>query len=405
MKFEYRAKNEDGQEEVGEVEADSKGAALLKLQQRGYYVMEIEEKKVAFYERDLEINLNFFESVNDTDLIMFSRQLGIMLSSQIGIIESLRILTHQIEKDTFREVIEDIADRVEEGEPFSKALKRHDDVFSEFYIGAIESGEASGNLPQSLEYLEDHIERNSQFKKKLIGAMIYPLFIIFVFSFVVGFLLFFVIPDLVDMIEELDAEMPVITEIVIVASDFIVDWGLVMVGVIIAGAIGFKKVLDTEKGKQIFDETVLKLPVFGSFSKKVYLTYFAESMSTLISSGLDMVKALEVTENIVGNTVYKEIVAQTKQDVKEGKDISESLQQHPTFFPSLVTQMIIVGEKTGKMEKILNSVVKFYRDEVERSMESYIKIAEPALIILLGIVVGGLVMSVLLPIYNVGMGM
>ena len=405
MKFEYRAKNEDGEEKVGEVEADSKGAALLKLQQRGYYVMSIEEKKLAFYEKDFDFNLSLFDGVSDTDLVMFSRQLAIMLDAQIGIIESLRILTHQIEKDSFKEVVEDVADRVEEGEPFSKALKKHDDVFSNFYIGAIESGEASGNLPQSLEYLEEHIERNSQFKKKLVGAMIYPLFIIFVFSFVVGFLLFFVIPDLVEMIEELDAEMPVITEIVITASDFIVDWGLFLVLFIVVGAIAFKKAINTTRGKEIFDKIILKLPVFGSFSKKVYLTYFAESMATLISSGLDMVKALEVTENIVGNTVYKGIVAQTKQDVKEGKDVSESLQQHPTFFPSLVTQMLIVGEKTGEMEKILNSVVKFYRDEIERSMESYIKIAEPALIILLGIVVGGLVMSVLLPIYNVGMGM
>ena len=405
MKFEYRAKNEDGEEKVGEVEADSKGAALLKLQQRGYYVMSIEEKKLAFYEKDFDFNLSLFDGVSDTDLVMFSRQLAIMLDAQIGIIESLRILTHQIEKDSFKEVVDDVADRVEEGEPFSKALKKHDDVFSNFYIGAIESGEASGNLPQSLEYLEEHIERNSQFKKKLVGAMIYPLFIIFVFSFVVGFLLFFVIPDLVEMIEELDAEMPVITEIVITASDFIVDWGLFLVLFIVVGAIAFKKAINTTRGKEIFDKIILKLPVFGSFSKKVYLTYFAESMATLISSGLDMVKALEVTENIVGNTVYKGIVAQTKQDVKEGKDVSESLQQHPTFFPSLVTQMLIVGEKTGEMEKILNSVVKFYRDEIERSMESYIKIAEPALIILLGIVVGGLVMSVLLPIYNVGMGM
>lgn len=405
MKFEYIAKNEDGKRITGEVQADSKGEALLKLQQKGYYVSELEEVKVPFYEKELDINLSFLESVNDTDLVMFSRQLAIMLGSQIGIIDSLRILTHQIEKDTFKEIIEDVADKVEEGEPFSKALERHDDVFSEFFIGAIESGEASGNLPQSLEYLEDHIERNSQFKKKLIGALIYPMFIVFVFSFVVAFLLLFVIPDLVEMIEELDAEMPMITQVVITASDFIVDWGLVILGLIIALAIGFKKALDTKKGKEIFDKVLLKIPAFGSFAKKVYLTYFAESMSTLISSGLDIVKALEVTENIVGNTVYKRIVGETKKDVKEGKDISESLQKHPTFFPSLVTQMIVVGERTGEMEKILNSIVKFYRDEVERTMESYIKIAEPALIIMLGIVVGGLVMSVLLPIYNVGMGM
>lgn len=405
MEFKYRAKNEDGEEVSGQIDADSRGGALLKLQQRGFYVMELEEDKKAFYDKDLEIDLSFLERIKDTDLIMFSRQLSIMLGSQIGVIESLKILLKQIEKESFKRVIKDVAEQVEGGEPFSQALKSHPNVFSSFYIGAIESGEASGNLAQSLEYLEEHLERNNEFKKKLVGAMIYPLFIIFVFSFVVAFLLIFVIPDLVDMIEELDAEMPMVTQIVISVSDFVVDWGLVALIGLIAFGFGFVRILKTEKGKEIFDRVILKIPFIGSFFKKLYLTYFAESMSTLIASGLDIVKALEVTENIVGNTVYKGIVAQTRQDVKEGNDISSSLQKHPTFFPSLVTQMLIVGEKTGKMEKILNSIVKFYRDQVERSMESYIKIAEPALIILLGVVVGGLVMSVLLPIYNIGMGM
>ena len=405
MEFEYRAKNEEGEEITGEIEADSRGEALLKLQQRDLYVMSLEENRKAFYDKDLKIDLSFLERISDTDLIMFSRQLSIMLGSQIGVIESLKILVEQIEKKSFRRKIRDITKRVEEGEPFSQALKNHRDVFSNFYIGAIESGEASGNLAQSLEYLEEHIERNNEFKKKLIGAMIYPLFIIFVFSFVVAFLLIFVIPDLVDMIEELDAEMPMVTQIVITASDFVVDWGIfVLIGLIAAG-FGFSRILKTEKGKEVFDRFILKIPALGSFFKKMYLTYFSESMATLISSGLDIVKALEVTENIVGNTVYQEIVAETRQDVKEGKDISASLQKHPDFFPGLVTQMLIVGEKTGKMERILKSIVKFYREQVERTMEAYIKIAEPALIILLGVVVGGLVMSVLLPIYNVGMGM
>ncbi len=405
MLFEYRAKTDDGEEERGEIQADSKGGALLKLQQKGLYVMSIEEKKIPFYKKDFDVNLKFFERISDTDLIMFSRQLGIMLESQIGVIEALRILNTQIENNSLKEKIEDVADKVEEGQPFSKALRRHDDVFSEFYIGAIESGEASGNLPQSLDYLEEHIERNHQFKKKLIGAMIYPMFIIFVFSFVVAFLLLFVIPDLVEMIEELDAEMPMITQMVINVSDFIIDWGLLLLLAVGLGIFGFKKILQTKDGKEFFDKLLFKVPLIGEFSKKVYLTYFAESMSTLISSGVDIVKALTVTENIMGNTVYKKLVAKTKKDVKEGEDMSTSLKKNPDFFPALVTQMIIVGEKTGEMEKILDSVVAFYRDQVERTMDSYIKIAEPALIILLGMVVGGLVVSVLLPIYDVGMAL
>ncbi len=405
MDFEYRAKNEEGEEVNGTIEADSKGEALLKLQQRDLYVFEVKKIKVPFYKKEFDLNIALFDNVSDTDLIMFSRQLGIMLESQIGIIESLRILAHQIESNKLKKTVEDVAEKVEGGEPFSKALERYPDIFSPFYIGAIESGEASGNLPQSLQYLEDHIERSSKFKKKLIGAMVYPLFIVFVFSFVVAFLLFFVIPDLVEMIEELDAEMPMITQIVITTSDFVIDWGLLVLILLVAGSFAFFKAIKTEKGKEIFDSTLLKVPVIGAFSRKVYLTYFAESMATLISSGLDMVKSLEVTEGIVGNYVYKNIVAETRKDVKEGRDISTSLKKHPKFFPSLVTQMIIVGEKTGEMEKILKSVVRFYRDEVERSMDSYVKIAEPALIILLGAVVGGLVVAVLLPIYNVGMGM
>lgn len=405
MNFEYRAKNEDGEIKSGALEASSEGEALVKLQDKGLYVLSVEKSEIPFYKRDFEINLDFLERISDDDIILFSRQLGILLDSQIGMVEALRILSKQIDKKTLKRKINDIADRVEEGDPFSGALKKHRDVFSDFYIGAVESGEASGSITDSLEYLEEHLERSSQFRKKLIGAMVYPFFIIFVFSFVVIFLLVFVIPDIVEMIEELDAEMPFVTQVVISVSDFVVAWGWLALLGFIGGVIAFGRFLKTTKGKRAFDQFILKVPAIGGFFKKIYITYFTESLSTLISSGLDIVKALEVTENIVKNEVYKDIVAETKQDVKEGKEISDSLKKHPQYFPGLVTQMIVVGERTGRMEKVLNSVVNFYRDQVERTMEMYIKIAEPALIIMLGIVVGGLVMSVLLPIYNVGMGM
>ncbi|MGM0438978.1 MAG: type II secretion system F family protein [Patescibacteria group bacterium] len=405
MKFEYHAKTDDGKNKEGIVEADSKGEALLKLQQKDLYVMRIDEKNISFYKKKVSFNVPFLDRVKDTDLVMFSRQLSIMLESQIGIIESLRILSQQIKNKKLKEKVKDIADRVEEGEPFSKALEVHNDVFSEFYIGAIESGEASGNLSQSLSYLEEHIERTSDFKKQLIGAMIYPLFIIFVFSFVVAFLMFYVIPDMVEMIQDMDTEIPAITQFVISLSNFFVNWGVATFFTIVAFFAALFRFAKTEKGKDIFDRLIFKIPIFGKFTKKIYITYFSESMATLISSGLDMVKSLEVTKNILSNNVYKEIVEETQQNVKEGKDISFSLQQYPKYFPNLVTQMIVVGEKTGEMEKILKSIVRFYQDQVDRSMQRYIKIAEPVLIILLGAVVGGLVISVLLPIYQVGMSL
>ncbi len=389
--------------ETGFIEADSEGEALIKLQNRDLYVLSVEKKKVPFYKK--KFDFEFFERITDSDIILFSRQLGILLDSQIGMVESLQVLSKQTEKKVFKRKIDDIIDRVREGEPLSAALKEHNDVFSDFYIGVIKSGEASGDLSQSFKYLESHLERNSQFKKKLIGAMMYPLFIILVFGFIVLFLLVFVIPDIVEMTEELEVEMPFITQIVISISDFVIAWGWLVALLLIGGVIAFFRFIKTKGGKKIFDKTILKIPVLGKFFKKVYITYFTESMSTLISSGLDVVKALEVTESIVKNTVYEEIVAEIGRDVKEGKEISSSLKKHPKYFPPLVTQMIIVGEKTGRMEQVLDGVVTFYRDQVERTMETYIKIAEPVLIIFLGMAVGGLIISVLLPIYNIGMGM
>ncbi len=405
MKFNYLAKTEKGEKIEASVEAKSKGEVLLKLQQKRLYVLSITEEKLPFHKREFEFNIGFLEKASDIDLIMFSRQLAILLGSQIGIIESLRVLSEQIEKKSFKEKVVAIANNVEEGEPFSKALEKHGDVFSSFYIGAIESGEASGNLPRSLEYLEKHTERNAQFKSKLIGAMVYPLFIVFVFSFVVGFLLFYVIPDMVEMLDEIDGEMPAITQLVISTSDFFINWGLFVILFFIAFVAGFRRGLKDKRIKTVLDKGLLKLPLLGGFSKKIYLTYFSESMATLVSSGLDVVKALDITENIIGNEVYKKIVAETKKDVKEGKSISASLKKHPQYFPSLVVQMIIVGEKTGNMKKILDSIVLFYRDQIERSSDTYVKVVEPTLIIILGAMVGVLVISILLPIYNIGMGM
>ncbi len=405
MRFRYKAKNENGDLETGIIESDSQGGALATLQRKGLYPISIEEEKLPFYQRKIDFNFTFFERISDTDLVLFSRQLRILLDSQIGMVEALRMLSKQVEKDKFKERINDIADRVEEGDPFSGALKKHRDIFSDFYIGAIESGEASGSLAKSLQYLEDHIERNDQFKKKLIGAMVYPFFIIFVFSFVLTFLLVFVIPDIVEMIEELEAEMPLVTEIVITLSDFVVNWGWLIILMIILTAVFFNRLLNNRKGRSVFDSFILKIPGLGNFFKKVYITYFTESLATLISSGLDIIKALDVSEKIVKNTTYKRVISEIKEDVKGGKEISESIKKYPSLFPGLVTQMITVGERTGRMEQVLNSVVVFYRDQVERTMEMYIKMAEPILIIMLGVVVGGLVISILLPIYNVGMGM
>ena len=401
MKFNYKARDKEGKMHEGVVEASTKEAASLVVQSYGLYIISLTAEKVPFYQQDFVI----FEKVSGQDIVMISRQLAVMAESKIPIVEALQALSKQLEKRTLKEKMLSIADKVESGMPFSKALSAYPDIFSDFYVNIIKSGEASGKLSDSLTYLAEHIEREYEFRQKVTGAMFYPAFILVIFVGIMLFLFLFIMPELTDILLEAGGEIPTITQIVITISSFLEENGIfVLLAFIVLVAMAVKY-FSTKQGRDMLDETVLKIPMLNDFFRKTYIVRFSESLSTLITSGLPIVKSLEITAEIVQNKVYREAILELAEGVEQGKQLSEGMKKYPKMFSPILIQMTIVGERSGRLGSSLTNVVRFFRAEIERTIDKYISLLEPLMIILLGGLVGGLVGSVLLPIYNISMSM
>jgi type IV pilus assembly protein PilC len=401
MQFYYKARDKEGNIQEGEVEASSKEAAFLVVQSYDLYVVSLVEKKVPFYKQDFAI----FERISPKDVVMVSRQLAVMVESKIPIVESLQTLSRQIEQKALKEKILTIADKVEGGMPLSKALAAFPEIFSDFYVSMVKSGEASGKLSETLTYLADHLERDYEFRQKIVGAMFYPIFILVIFLGILIFLFVVIMPELTMILLDAGGDIPLITQIVIAISDFLVENGwFLVVGAYSLVAFSLK-FFSTEQGREVFDDFILKVPVFKDFFAKTYIIRFAESLSTLITAGLPIVRSLEITSDIVQNKVYKKAILKIADSVEQGKQMSEAMKKYPHVFSPILIQMAIVGERSGRLGPALMNVVRFFRAELERTLEKYISMIEPLLIILLGGLVGGLVGSVLLPIYNISLGM
>lgn len=399
MKFNYQARDKKGKTQSGVIEASSREAALQLLAGHNLFVTLLEAAEARpFFEK----NIAFFERVSLRDVMMFSRQLSVMFVSRVPLVEALQTLASQTKSRSFKEKIFQLSEEVEGGTPFSAALEKYPKIFSAFYINMVKSGEASGTLSSVLEYLADHMEREYHLVSKIRSALVYPAFIVFLAFSVLALLMFFVIPNLTKVLEETGQELPAITQFVLVlASLFRAFWWVFLF--LLGGAAFFLfRWKATPEGTRFFSESYLKVPLLGSFLRMIYLSRFAENLSTLISGGLPIVQALDITGKIVGNTVYHGIVEEAKVEVQKGNQISTVLQKYPKEFPPVFTQMVFVGEKSGTLDKTLGNIVSFYQKEVERSVEAFLSIIEPALIVVLGLVVGGLLASVLLPLYQMG---
>jgi len=396
MKFNYQARTKKGEIQAGVVEASSKEVAILLLQKYGLYITYLEEVKVPLYAWEVKI----FKRISSRDIVLFSRQLSIMFSSRVSLVEALVTIASQTKNLEFRERILDLSREVEGGSAFSKALSRHPKIFSSFYISMVKSGETSGKLSESLSYLADHLEKEYHLVSRLQGAMIYPSLVIMVASVVLLLMIFFVIPQLTKVFQESGQPLPIATQLVIGLSLFLRKWGFLFIGLLAVFVIFFFRYIKTLEGKKNFDKISLRLPLIGDLLKMVYLSRLAENLSTLISGGLPIAQALETTGEVVGNTVYKEIIFLTRDEVRKGEPISSVLRRYPEAFPPMFCQMTLVGEKTGTLEKTLLNVVDFYQKEVDMSIDNLLSILEPVLIIFLGVIVAGLMVSVLLPLYR-----
>lgn len=402
MDYKYQARNQRGDKKEGVLRAVNEDAALRELQKQGLYVVSlVAAQKESIWKREIV----FKKRVNAKDIAAFSRQFAVMIKSNIPIVSALRALASQNDNPTFRDIILNVAARVEEGLSLSRALAEHPKTFSKFFISVVQSGEASGRMGDSLEYLADHLEREYKLKSQIKGAMIYPIFILVVAILAFVVLTIVVIPNLVKALEQFEEDLPAVTHAVLGLSELMTSWfGLLILGILVVAIFLLIRWFRSPKGRTKLDAWILKLPLgVGDFFQKFYLTRFSQNLSVLVESGLPISEALKITGEVVGNSAYHDALERVQTRVIRGERISTALKSYPKLFHPFIVQMIEVGEQTGQLGSILIKVVDFYQDDVSRKVDNITSLIEPILILIMGGLIGFLVLSIFLPIFTVQM--
>ena len=380
----------------GTVEAGNIDAAIATVQKRGYTVISldpVEEKN------GLNLNITWFQHISNKEVVILSRQLATLFDAQVSALRIFRLLGAEAENPQVGKLLNDVADDLQAGSSISRALAAHPDVFSAFYINMVRSGEESGSLEKSFNYLADYLDRTYQVVTKARNALVYPAFVVGVFVLVMGLMLTMVIPRISQILLDSGQELPIYTKIVIGISTFMTDYiGIILVLFSVAGVMLWRFV-KTPVGKRTYDEFKISIPFIGDLYQKLYLTRICDNLSTMLASGISMVQALEVTSEVVDNAVFKEIVENTLVEVKGGRSFADAIAEYPEI-PGVLSQMAKVGEETGNLAEIMKTLATFYIREVNNAVDTLIGLIEPVMIVLLGLGVGTLLASVLLPIYN-----
>jgi type IV pilus assembly protein PilC len=393
--FNYKAKNKKGRIKRGVVISIDKSKAMESLAQQGLRSLSLKDVSDSLMTK-INAALN---PVKKKDMVFFSRQFAVMIKANVSVTESLIGIIDQTENIKFKNIIAKIAYDVNGGESLSSSLKRFPKIFSEFYCSVVKAGEISGGLDESLEYLADETEKDYTLLKKFKGALIYPAFVFSGLIIVGAIFLFFVLPELIKVLEETGAELPLATKIVISTINIFQNYYLIVIALIVAIVVFLKMAARTYSGKKKIDSFLLLLPVTGKIFQLVYLVRFSRSLSTLLKGGVSIDQSLKIVADIVKNTVYKEIVNKTAENVKEGGHVSEILNQS-RFVPKMIPEMMSVGERTGKLDETLEEVAKFYEKEVNYKLNNLNTVIEPIIMVIMGVAVGVMVAAIILPMYN-----
>ena len=402
MKFNYQARNKEGETQTGTVEAGSREAAIETLQRHDLVVVFLEKvSEVPIYARSLK----FLQRIKTKEITFFYRQLAILFEANISPLDALKVLGEQTRNPLFKNLIFDVEKAIRAGEPLSRAMAKYPKVFSSFYINVVKAGEVTGKLHEVLKYLADHAEREYNLNHKIRGAFTYPAFILGLFIIVAVLMMIYVVPQLASMLEEIGGELPFATKVLIFISSFLRKWIWLVVLIVIGLVIALMKFIKTEKGGYIMDVIKLKIPIFKSLFQKMYLARFAENLKTLLIGGIPILKALDITATVVGNRIYEKIIKEAREKVKVGGNISSAFANYPKEITPMVSQMVGVGEKSAQLDNILERVAIFYTEEVDRTVANMTQLIEPFMILILGVGVAFLVSSILMPIYNIGMSL
>ncbi len=329
-----------------------------------------------------------------------SRQASALFEAQVPAVKTFSLLADNVANRVLRTILQTVAQDIQGGVPISQAMAKHPSAFSNFYVNMIRAGEESGKLTDTFLFLADYLERQYELISKTRNALIYPIFVIVAFVAVMILMLVLVIPRLSEVILETGQEIPFYTKVVIGISQFFVDYGLILLVAVIIGFFVFWRSSKSAKGKMRIDAMKISIPYFGDLYRKMYLSRIADNMETMIGAGIPIVRTLEITGEVVDNKVYQSIMKDALEDVKAGNAISDAFQKHKEI-PAIMVQMVKVGEETGALGSILKTLARFYKREVNNAVDTLIGLIEPALIIALGIGVGFLLTSILVPIYNI----
>ena len=393
--YNYKAKDQDGVLKTGTIEAVSMNAASTILHGHGLTLLELSAEEISGFLKYLP----FLNRVPRKEIVLFSRQLSTLINARVPILSSFEILTTQITNKNLQRAVANMMDEIEGGKSLSEALGGYPNIFSNLYMNMVKAGELSGTLDQALLFLANQEEKDYDLVSKVRGALTYPIFIISAII-VVGFLMFvFVLPQMISVLQEAGAELPITTRILIFVTNFINHyWGLLII-LIIGGTVSFEMYIRSSGGRIIWDALKLKMPVIGKLLTSIYMDRFSRNLATLIHGGIPIVRALNTVAEIVNNSIYRHIIMATAKDVETGKSIAKVFASSPEI-PRIVTQMVRVGEQTGSLDEILNKLADFYDKEVERTLSILTTLIEPIVMILLGLAVAVMVAGIILPIYN-----
>jgi len=397
MKFVYKARTKEGELQVGNVEASNRDTALNILLGHGLYVLSLNEKKEqgVWYESIL----NFFKRVKSDDLMVFTRQFATLLASQVSLSDSLASLYKQTTSPMLKEAIFEISNDINSGFSLSQAIEKYPNIFSEFYVNMVESAEVTGRLGEVLDFLADYLEKQTILKTKVKNALTYPIFVLVLFGLVIIIMVTFVLPQIIPIFNDAHIELPFYTKLMVGLGTIIAGWWWAVI--IILGLLAFMLIdyFQTKEGRLVFDELSLRLPIIGGLFRRLYIARFAESTRVLIKGGLTIPQAIEISSRTIGNRVYESLLQSASEQIRKGKQLSAILEGIPEF-PPLVSQLVEVGETTGRLEDLLKKVNDFYTREVEGIVDNLVTLIQPALMVVIGIMIALLFSSILIPLYN-----
>jgi type IV pilus assembly protein PilC len=394
-KFNFKAKNWKGKKIDGVVEARSRKAAVKLLKERELVVINISEKEETIFDKVQKL---FLMHVSLGQIVTFTRQLSTMIEAGLPLTDALTLLEKQAQ-GKMQNIIEESLAEVQSGEPFAKALKKHEKTFGKAYVASVAAGEEGGVLDKVFQRLADNLEKRKEFVGKVKGAMIYPIIVVVGMVLVTFIMMIFVIPKMTALYSEFDAEMPLPTQILMGIANFMANYFYIFPILGVIGYFLFRAYINTPEGRMKIDELKLKVPIIGPLIENTILTQLSRTLGTLLGTGVPMVEALEIVSEATGNEVYAEGLRYAADRVEKGFPLSESLEENP-HFPLIVSQMVSTGEETGKIDVVMQDVAHYFSVQAEEKVKTLTSAIEPLIMIVLGVGVGFLVIAIILPIYN-----